>query len=141
MVLGVFSILPEWSLTPVGNFMDMFKDSQTVPLHEEGHARPLLRCLCTALLCQVQRSIFIYWSGTSCSQGLCIQTQETQICKVVLTKHGHGLNQNSSLYCVWSGLHYWSWSFHAVDARSKCMERKSRAVVCIVQHMIFLPCI
>ncbi len=40
MVLGVFSILPEWSLTPVGNFMDMFKDSQTVPLHEEGHARP-----------------------------------------------------------------------------------------------------
>jgi hypothetical protein len=40
MVIGVFSILPEWSLTPVGNFMDMFKDSQTVPLHEEGHARP-----------------------------------------------------------------------------------------------------
>jgi hypothetical protein len=40
MVLGVFSILPEWSLTPVGNFMDLFKDSQTVPLHEEVHARP-----------------------------------------------------------------------------------------------------
>ncbi len=40
MVLGVFSILPEQSLTPVGNFMDMFNDSQTAPLHEEGHARP-----------------------------------------------------------------------------------------------------
>jgi hypothetical protein len=34
------TLLPEWSLTSVGNFMDMLKDSQTVPIHDEGHAGP-----------------------------------------------------------------------------------------------------
>jgi hypothetical protein len=109
MVLGVFSILPEWSLTPVGNFMDMFKDSQTVPLHEEGHVRPPVEVpmpMHSPVMPSTEKHIHILeWHILQA--GHCIQTQtETQICKMVLAKHGHTLNQRLFLILcvVWISL-------------------------------------
>jgi len=107
MVLGVFSILPEWSLTPVGNFMDMFKDSQTVPLHEEGHARPPVEVpVHSPVMPSTEKHIHILEWHILQPGALYPDPEGDTNLQVVLAKHDHALNQRLFLILcvVWISL-------------------------------------